>query len=104
MEKVRPLPLNDANFLKRLRNVAADSARVKLTVHARERMRTRHITLPQVLDCLRRGRIDEPAALTVLGDWKATLCHQYAGDVVRVAVALCKTAGDDFAVVITVID
>jgi len=104
MEKVKPFPLNDANFLKRLRDVAADSARVKLTVHARERMGQRRLTLPQVLDCLRRGRIDESATLTMRGDWKATLHHQWAGDVVRVAVALRKTAGNDFAVVITVID
>lgn len=103
METVKPLPLNDANFLKRLREVVADSARVKLTTHARERMRSRQITLPQVIDCLRRGRIDEPAALTVQGDWKATLLHQCAGDVVRVAVALRRLAGDEFAVVITVI-
>ena len=104
MRNVRPLPLNDANFLQKLRGVIVDTSRVQLTTHARDRMRTRRVSFRQVLECLRQGRVCEAAHLTVRGDWKATLLHQYAGDVVRVAVALRRTGDDDFAVVITVID
>ena len=104
MRNIRPLPLNDANFLQKLRAVIEDTSRVQLTTHARDRMRTRRISFRQVLECLRQGRICEPAHVTLRGDWKATLKHQYAGDMVVVAVALRRTAEDDFAVVITVID
>lgn len=104
MAVVKSLPLNDANFLKRLRAATEDTRRVQLTSHARQRMRSRRLSFRQVLECLRSGRIDEHASLTVRGDWKATLVHQCAGDAVRVAVALRKKDDGDFAVVITVID
>jgi Domain of unknown function (DUF4258) len=104
MRNIRPLPLNDANFRQKLRAVIQNTSNIQLTLHARDRMKTRRVSFRQVLECLRQGRVCEPAHLTVQGDWKATLKHQYAGDVVRVAVALRKTADDEFAVVITVID
>ncbi len=104
MRNVRPLPLNDVNFMKKLRAVIVDTTRIQLTSHARDRMKTRRISFRQVLETLRQGRVCEAAHVTVHGDWKATLLHQYAGDAVRVAVALRRTNDDDFAVVITVID
>lgn len=81
--------------------MAADSARVVVTEHARARMRKRRISLSQVLDCLRRGRVVEPAHLTIHGDWKATVGLRSAGDDVRVAVALEVQDTGDIAVVVT---
>lgn len=104
MGTVRSLPLSDASFLKRLRAIAKDSHRVYLTPHAKQRMMKRRINLPQVLECLRRGQICEPAHLTIHGDWKATLQHQYAGDRVKVAVAIEKQDDGDLAVVVTVME
>lgn len=98
------MQLSDAGFLKRLHAIAKDSNRVVLTNHAKQRMRQRRINQRQLLECLRKGRISEPAHLTIQGDWKATLEHQYAGDVVRVAVAIEKQEDGDLAVVITVMD
>lgn len=66
MGTVRSLPLSDASFLKRLRAIAKDSHRVYLTPHAKQRMMKRRINLPQVLECLRRGQICEPAHLTFM--------------------------------------
>jgi len=54
------------------------------------------------MECLRKGRIYEPAHLSIQGDWKATLEHQYAGDVVRVAVAIERQEDGEMAVVVTV--
>lgn len=101
---VKPIQLTDVSFLKKLRGVAKDSHRVILTKHAKQRMKQRRINLRQLLECLRKGRIYEPAHLTIQGDWKATLEHQYAGDVVRVAVAIERQEDGDQAVVITVMD
>ena len=104
MGTIRQIPLSDASFLKRLRAIAKDSHRVYLTHHAKRRMAQRRVNLRQVLECLRKGRICEPAHLTIQGDWKATLEHQYAGDRVRVAVAIEKQEDGDLAVVVTVMD
>lgn len=104
MGTVKPIQLSDASFLKKLRVIAKDSHRVVLTIHAKQRMVKRLINLRQVIECLRKGRIIEPAHLTIQGDWKATLEHQYAGDVVKVAVAIEKQEDGELAVVITVMD
>lgn len=96
--------LSDAGFLKKLRAIAKDSNRVVLTKHARQRMKQRRISQRQVMECLRHGRIYEPAHLTIQGDWKATLEHQYAGDVVRVAVAIEQEEDGELAVVVTVME
>ena len=102
MGTVQPLRLSDAGFLKKLRAIAKDSDRVVLTKHAKQRMRQRRINQRQILECLRNGRIREPAHLTIHGDWKATVEHQYAGDTVRVVVAIERQEDGELAVVVTV--
>jgi hypothetical protein len=104
MGTVKPIKLSDASFLKRLRGIAKDSSRIIVTGHAKKRMIQRRINLRQVIECLCKGRIVEPAHLTIQGDWKATLEHLYAGDVVKVAVAIEKLEDGDMAVVVTVMD
>ena len=102
MGTVQPLRLSDAGFLKKLRVIAKDSDRVVLTKHAKQRMRQRRINQRQVMECLRKGRICEPAHLTIHGDWMATLEHQYGGDAVRVVVAIEQQEDGELAVVVTV--
>jgi Domain of unknown function (DUF4258) len=97
-----PFALNDANFLKRLRLAASDSARIVVVAHAKARMRERNINLGQVVQCLQKGSISEPAHLTPFGDWKATVTHRSAGDNISVAVALEKRNNGDYCIVVTV--
>lgn len=104
MGTVQPMQLSDAGFLRKLRAIAMDSHRVFLTNHAKRRMRQRRISQRQIFECLRKGRICEPAHLSIHGDWKATLEHQYAGDVVRVAVAIERQEDGEMAVVVTVME
>lgn len=98
------MKLSDPAFLRRAREIAADSNRVFLTDHAKGRMRKRKVTRMQVMECLRKGTIDEPAHLNIHGDWQATLAHQNAGDLVKVAVAIERQENGDLAVVITVMN
>ncbi len=102
MSPSKPLPfvLNDTNFLQRLH---AAIGRLVITSHAKLRMKERRITRKQIETCLQKGRVVEPAHLTSHGDWKATLEHCVAGDVINVAVALERQEGGDLAVVVTVI-
>lgn len=102
MGTVQPLRLSDAGFLKKLRVIAKESDRVVLTRHAKQRMKQRRINQRQVMECLRRGRVCEPAHLTIHGDWMATLEHRYAGDMVRVVVAIERQEDGELAVVVTV--
>lgn len=83
-----PYRLNDANALKLLREVAAESARVVLLHHARKRMRERQISLGQVLDVLRKGTLAEPAALDTCGNWKVTVRGKSCGQAITVAGAI----------------
>lgn len=101
---IAPLPfiLNDANFLKRLRLAAADTLRIVTMPHAVKRMRQRKVTLNQVVECLRKGMVSEPAHLTSYGDWKATVSHRCGGDSVSVAVVLEMKDNGDYCIVITV--
>lgn len=101
---ITPLPfiLNDANFLKRLHLAAADTARIVTMPHAVKRMKQRKVTLNQVVECLRKGMVSEPAHLTPFGDWKATISHCYGGDSVSVAVVLEMKDNGDYCIVITV--
>lgn len=102
MVNVIPIRLNDANALRIVRDLAAKSANVYVTSHARVRMLQRNITLKQVLCCLRAGFIFESAHLDIKGDWRLTMRHLIAGDDVKVAVALKQGACGKMIAVVTV--
>ena len=63
------------DWLRLIRAASADSGRVRLTRHARERMGERGVTLREVLNVVRRGLFDEPPspALTPPGHWQARI-------------------------------
>jgi len=84
-----------------LREIAADSARVFVTKHARKRMRERHITLTQVLCCLRNGRITEGPARSTKGNWEMTVEVLSAGDTVVVVAALDIDDRGEYVLVVT---
>ena len=83
-----PIRMNDATALKLLREIAADSARVVFTAHARQRMRQRKVTPVEIIACLLRGVVSEPVALDLHGNWKLTVTHRVAGKDLDVAVAI----------------
>lgn len=87
---------------RRVRELATESGKVALTTHARKRMHQRHITLPQVLETLRDGDIDEAFHREANGFWTARFCRWVAGDRVFV-VARLDDSGAEIVVVITVI-
>jgi hypothetical protein len=97
-----PIPLNDANMLRIIRELAADSGNVYFEPHAAARMRQRQITRTQVLACLRNGVIDEPAHHNIRGNWKCTLRHHHAGDLVRVVAVIDKDEQGNWIAVVTV--
>lgn len=99
---VLPLNLSPISALRIVRAIAADSSKVKLTRHARERMAQRDITLPQLLRCLRTGRIAEGPARNARGDWAFRVEGIAAGDRINVAAALSTDGNGNRIIVITV--
>jgi hypothetical protein len=89
-------------MLRIIRELAQDSGNVFIEPHAKKRMKQRQITLTQVLECLRKGSIDEPAHENIRGNWKCTLCLQHAGDLVRLVAVLEKDEKGDWIAVVTV--
>jgi hypothetical protein len=100
---VMALPMNDANLRRVIAETAEDSARVRLTKHAKARMRERGVTLVQVLKVLRDGSVVESAHQDIHGNWKCVLEKVVAGDRVRVAAAYVQE-GTAVVVVITVMN
>lgn len=102
MAKSIPLPINDANMLRIVRELSQNSDNVFIEPHAKQRMKQRGIALNQVMACLRKGAIDEPAHENIRGNWNCTLRHQHAGDLVRVTAAIEKDESGDWIAVVTV--
>lgn len=97
-----PLRMSDSHFLRIVREVAKDTARMKLSRHAKERMEGRGFSISQVFACIRRGAIYEPVHQDVRGDWKCTLRLVWAGDDIRVAIALKRNDQGIWIAVLTV--
>lgn len=96
------LQMNDVSLVRKIAELASDSSRVVLTLHAKRQMKRRRILLTQVLHCLRKGKVIEPAHLDIHGCWKCTLETLISGDRIKVAAALSADETGECVVVITV--
>lgn len=96
------LHMSDDHFLRIVREVARDTSKMKLSRHAHARMAERGFSLSQVYACIRRGSIYEPVHQDIQADWKCTLRHIWAGDEIKVAIALKRNDRGDWIAVLTV--
>ena len=65
-------------------------------------MRQHSITPTQVYARLRNRVIDESEHENIRGNWKCTLRHQHAGDLVRLVAVVEKDQAGDWIAVVTV--
>ena len=90
--------MNRDAFLRRVRELAADTANIFIVRHARRRMAERgHSDEDEVL-ALRRGMLEDGPFCNPKGHWQATVYRRYAGQEIRVVSVL-----EDGIVIITVI-
>jgi Domain of unknown function (DUF4258) len=82
----QPAKLSPADAIRLVRELAADSGRVGLTHHCRQRMQERDITLRQILNCLQKGAITEGPAIDIYGNWKMDIYRR--ADDLTCAVAI----------------
>ena len=98
MSGATPFPLSRPKAAAILRQAAQAEDRVAFTGHAVRRMRQRHITRLQVLNCLARGRIVEGPVPDVHGNWACRVEGFAAGRTLGVAAAIIPP---DEAVIVT---
>lgn len=96
--------MNDATFLKRVREIAQEDSLVVLTQHAKRRLRQRHITRLDVIKCLLRGAVIEPASPSITGDWTAKIGYRMAGESINVVVAITLGHRGEYILVITAME
>lgn len=101
-KKVIPFDLTPAVALKNIKRLAADSSNIFILEHAQKRMKKRHITLEQVIDCLRKGRIIEgPYREIGAHNWRVKLEHYVAGQHINVVAELFINNNNEKVLVIT---
>jgi hypothetical protein len=102
---VNEFPLSQHSAKKIINELAINyTNRVKLSSHARQRMKQRGITNTQILKVLASTHsiFTEAPHMTAGGDWKFNLQGVAAGEVVEVVVVLRRLETDPSAFVVTV--
>lgn len=99
--KPTSLQLSGAAALKIVRVCATDSGRVFFTHHAEKRMRERKITRPQVLACLRKGKIIEGPSSDIKGRWNCVMEYFSCGERITVVVGV-ERDDDGYIAIVTV--
>jgi hypothetical protein len=69
--------LSAADAQERIRGIAWNSGDVIFTAHAEQRMEERGISMPDVLEVLRGGYIDEVPIREFDGEWKCKITMRY---------------------------
>ena len=94
---------NTSTFEKHIRGLAPEARSVRFIVHAQTRMEQRAITVPMVLECLRRGVIRRPPGRSIYTGWYECRLERYtAGKSVAVVAAVDED--DPTVIIVTVID
>lgn len=98
--EVLPLRLTPAMATKIVREIAADTARVAFSPHAKSQMRQRRINRTQVYRCLRAGVLVEGPYLDIHRYWRCAFETVTAGDAIKVVAAFDSR---DLLIVVTAI-
>jgi hypothetical protein len=86
-----------------IRQLAEKSSQVYLLPHAKQRMRERHVTRPEVIECLKKGVLKEALHQEASGDWVGKFSRLIAGQEIDVVAKLQERNENEFVLVITVI-
>lgn len=87
-KKIVPFRMTEVAAKRLLVRISEQSVNVIFTDHARKQMRARKITIPQVLNCMKKGRITEAPCMDHAGLWKVTVERYASGENIGCAVAI----------------
>jgi Domain of unknown function (DUF4258) len=71
--------LSAAEAQSKIRSISFESEDVIFTNHALERIEQRGISIPDVLEILRGGYVDDPPSEDFAGDWKCKVTSRLRG-------------------------
>ncbi|USZ96136.1 DUF4258 domain-containing protein [Acinetobacter baumannii] len=86
---------------QKLRASARDTSRIKLTTHAKERMKERCISMKQIICCFEHGDITEGPYPNTRGNCQLNVSVRTAGEYITTAVAIKQSENGEFSVVVT---
>ncbi|WP_084029756.1 DUF4258 domain-containing protein [Bradyrhizobium sp. LMTR 3] len=84
----QPDRLNEADALKLIHMLAADSNNIVVIKHAQKRRAQRNITRPQIERCIQKGSITEGPFINAKGNWQVNLSRFTAGEQITCVVAI----------------
>jgi hypothetical protein len=84
----QPDRLNDADAIKLIHMLAADSNNIVVIKHAQKRRAQRNITRPQIERCIQKGTITEGPFINAQGNWQVNLSRFTAGEQITCVVAI----------------
>ena len=93
--------LTEIEAKRKLREIAKDTRKIKLTKHVRERMQERGISLKQIICCFELGDITEGPHLTTRGDCQLNISVRTAGEFITTVVVIKVRENGDFSIVVT---
>lgn len=95
------MSLTEIEAKHKLREIAKDTRKIKLTTHVRERMKERGISLKQIICCFEHGDITEGPYQTTRGDCQMNVSVRTAGEYVTTVVVIKVRESGDFSIVVT---
>mgnify|MGYP001547023163 FL=1 len=88
MAEVVPLKMSAPVALAHIQELAADSDKIVVIQHGRQRQKERNITRKQIEECVRQGYIAEGPFLNAHGNWQVTIAAYSAGEELACVVAI----------------
>jgi hypothetical protein len=101
MSDLLPFPLSKKKASEIIRELSYRSERVFYSKHARSRMIEREITMPDVMDCLRRGQVTDGPYQAPGGDWRFTISWFRAGSPLQIVGAIDVDEDGKYLVIVT---
>lgn len=93
--------LTEIQARHKLREFAKKSSKIKLSSHARVRMKERAISMKQIMCCFEHGDITEGPYPDTRGDCKLNVTVRTAGENVTATVVIKSEEDGDYSIVVT---
>lgn len=85
-----------------IRKIAADSAKVFFSSHAKVRMRERKVTDLQIIRCLQTGTVTEGPFRNIHGNWQVNVDAYHSGQNLKVGAVIDTDEKGNKIIVLTV--
>lgn len=84
----QPDKLSRDDAQKVIRIIAADTNKIVVVTHGKQRQRQRNITRPQIERCVQKGIVTEGPFVNSHGSWQANVTRYAAGEEITCVVAI----------------